>query len=119
LLYSKPTPLPVSLTDEEWSNSEASEAEFTTAVKLAVATATATETAETATIVHANATEDSDSQSYVVFHHLCVFFIDCHYWVCSVEGSNSGDADESLNVMLLSCQDPLLATTYKNLPEIP
>jgi hypothetical protein len=29
------------------------------------------------------------------------------------------NADESLNVMLLSCQDPLLARTYINLPKIP
>lgn len=39
------------------------------------------------------------------------------------EDSNSSDhgsnSDESSNVMLPSCQDPLLAATYKNLPKIP
>ena len=47
--------------------------------------------------------------------HLLVF----HCWFFSVQASNSGDADKSSNVMLPSCQDPLLAPTYKKLPTIP
>ena len=82
---------------EGWSKSEASDAEVSVAVK--------PETAD-----HA---EDSDSHSYVVFHP---YVVDYHFCFSSLQDTN---ADESLNVMLLSCQDPLLAKIYVNLPKIP
>lgn len=61
LLYSKPTPLPDSLSNEDWSNSEAG----------AVA-----EPADMEAVidVQAHCAEVSDSRSYVILH-LCFFFI--------------------------------------------
>jgi hypothetical protein len=78
---------------EEWSKSEASDAEVSVAVKAAA--------------------EDSDTHSYVIVHP-CVF--DYHLWFPSFQETNT---DKSLNVMLPSCQDPALARTYVNLPKIP
>ena len=69
-------------------------------------------TAETGT-THA---DDSQSHAYVIFPSLCL--VDYHVWISSDEGAR-GNTDESSNVMLASCQDELLAATYKNLPEIP
>jgi len=37
----------------------------------------------------------------------------------SISSDHGNNSEESLNVMLPSCQDPLLAATYKNLPKIP
>ena len=81
----------------EWSKSEASDAEVHTAVKAAAA----------------EAAEDSDSDSCVAF---CPYVLDYHFRYSSFQDKNT---DESLSVMLLSCQDPQLVKTYANLPKIP
>ena len=96
--------MPASLSAEEWSNSDAG----------AVIEPADTETAIN---IHADAAEVSDSQSYV--NCFFFYFFVCHHWISSVQDSNSGDTNDSSNVMLLSCQDPLLVATYKNLPKIP
>ena len=50
---------------------------------------------------------DSDAQFF-----FCVYY----FWISSFQDIN---ADDPSNVMLLSCQDPLLVGTYKNLPRLP
>lgn len=109
LLYSNP------FTVEEWSDSGVGEPQLTAGsvvnpddvIKPSAAP-------ETATIVCSDAADESDSHSYVKF--LSWHFLDYHCWIFSVQGD---DSDDSLNVMLPSCQDSLLAATYKNLPKIP
>jgi len=90
-----------SLPIEEWSKSEASDAEVSDhdAVR-----ATTAEPAED---------PDSHSESYVTFHP-CNF--EHRFRFSSFQDKNIG---ESLSVMLKSCQDPQLAPTYANLPKLP
>ena len=51
----------------------------------------------------------------IVCKFASLFFLVCHRFIFSVQ---DGDTNEPSNVMLLSCQDPLLTATYKNLPKI-
>ena len=101
MLYSKLSPLPDAFGTDEWSISQMSDTE---AVAFDPVVPEPT-TAETGT-----------THAYVIFPSLCL--VDYHVWISSDEGSR-GNTDESSNVMLASCQDELLAATYKNLPEIP
>ncbi|KAF8811289.1 hypothetical protein BYT27DRAFT_7208705 [Phlegmacium glaucopus] len=92
----KPALLAEPLDIEAWSDSGVSQAELAVVVE---STVTKSAVSEPATVA-ANTSAGSDVQSLK----------------SSVQ---DGDIDETSNVMLPSCQDPLLAPTYKTLPKIP
>lgn len=97
----------------DWSESAVGEDKPSTAQ---VESAVAVE--DSADVVDANASGDDDGvHSYVI----SAFTLIVQALIVDNHDSNScddNDSVESLNVMLLSCQDPMLVPSYKDLPKI-